>query len=62
MTTKRISAKRFCENFDEVLDDIQRTGSWYLITKNGRGHVKLVPISALQAAKDSTDRKGKKKS
>jgi hypothetical protein len=54
MTTKRISAKRFCEHFDEIFDEIQRAGCKYLITKNGRGHVKLLPIIVSQSAKVSS--------
>jgi prevent-host-death family protein len=59
MTTKRISVKRFCERFDEVLDEIQRTGCKYLITKNGRGHVRLHPIEAFETPKLRSDSRKK---
>lgn len=44
MLTKRISAKRFCERFDEALNDVSQTGCHYRVTKNGRALVTLRPI------------------
>jgi PHD/YefM family antitoxin component YafN of YafNO toxin-antitoxin module len=38
-----MSAKRFCEQFQAVCDEIHETGRPYIITKNGKGLVKLLP-------------------
>jgi prevent-host-death family protein len=51
MRTKRMSVERFCEECLEVFDEVHETGCKYLITRNGRGVIKVVPIECLELPK-----------
>ncbi len=43
MRAKRMAAERFCKLFSEVCAEITETGRHYIITKNGKGLVRLEP-------------------
>ncbi|MFZ1135009.1 MAG: type II toxin-antitoxin system prevent-host-death family antitoxin [Candidatus Korobacteraceae bacterium] len=61
MPTKRMSVKRFCDECLEVFDEVHETGCKYLITRNGRGVIKVVPLEPLDSLQDKSPNRKKKK-
>jgi len=61
MATKRMSVKRFCDECLEVFDEVYETGCKYLITRNGRGVIKVVRFEPLDSPKVRPQNRNKKK-
>ncbi len=61
MTTKRMSVKRFCDECLEVFDEVYETGCKYLITRNGRGVIKVVRFEPLDLPKNKPQNRNNKK-
>jgi prevent-host-death family protein len=61
MRTKRMSVKRFCERCLEVFDEVYETGQKYVITRNGKGVIRVVPPDGWELPKRSKSRRKKKR-
>ena len=59
MRTKRMSVKKFCEECLELFDEVHETGCTYMITRNGRGVIKVVPLPGSEAPKKRQVRRKK---
>ena len=60
MRAKRMSVKRFCERCLEVFDEVYETGQKYVITKNGKGVIRVVPPEGWELSKKRKTRQRKK--
>jgi hypothetical protein len=61
MRTKKMSVKRFCEECLEIFDEVYKTGCKYLITRNGRGVIKVVRFQNSELPNVTVKTRNKKK-
>ena len=54
-----MSVKKFCKECLEVFDEVYETGCNYLITRNGRGVIWVVPLPGWKPPEQRTKTKKK---
>ncbi len=55
MRAKKMTTARFCKLCLEVFDEVHETGRPYMITKNGRGLIKVLPLENWEPPKRRTE-------
>ena len=56
-----MTAARFCKLCLEVFDEVHETGRPYMITKNGRGLIKVLPLDDWEPPQKKNGSKKKSK-